>query len=425
MISIDALLKKLETGVLDQDLENLYPGNRSLLNFKKERIKEDIVRFSRLFEKEPWEMITVISSPLSLEIEGYFQDCYQGKIWNITTDSDCMGCASKNSTDKINVYCPHYGWIHLSLNERRRSENTVESILSGLVEGFENLGFSIRGFDAFISIGDLRRDDLSTIAALEILIGLLINELFCLGSVSIESIVQMDQFIHLDHVPPFEYYSRQINGALGGILITEFNCFETYTSLQIRDLFKKYTLFRLECGIDSSGTERMKNLISEEVKEACQLFSKDYLGDIQFSAFLKELPKLSAGQSEPVIQRISMAYQAIRLLEEARMKLIQRNQDEFFSLFSLSGQMSNRFILELGRKHPVDNTKLLSILKLCEKLLGKNGSYRIMISMDSTTVQALVPDKKAFHFERIMVDHLGQEAVHKYNVRSIGAYIFT
>ena len=178
MRSCETLLQDLQNRECDAALSALYApdGNPEKLDAARDRA----IRLMELFQTyvSPRQGAALFSGPGRTEIGGNHTDHQHGHVLCGSVDMDMMACAGPNEKDAIHIFSEGYPALVVDLNELAPVEserNTSAALVRGVAAKIREMGYDVKGFDAFVTSNVLSGSGLSSSAAYEALIGNIIN----------------------------------------------------------------------------------------------------------------------------------------------------------------------------------------------------------------------------------------------------------
>ena len=108
-----------------------------------------------------------------------------------------IAAAAPNSLNQLRVQSEGYDLCVISLDDltaRKEEENTTISLLRGECEAFRQRGAKLAGLDVYISSNVPKGSGVSSSAAFEVLIGVILNDCFMTDKVSPIEIAQIGQW---------------------------------------------------------------------------------------------------------------------------------------------------------------------------------------------------------------------------------------
>ena len=120
------------------------------------------------------------SAPGRTEIGGNHTDHQHGRVLAGSVNIDMIAAAGPNTLGQLRVQSEGYDLCVIDLNDlaaRKEEENTSAAILRGECEAFRQRGAKLSGLDVYISSNVPKGSGVSSSAAFEVLIGVILNDL--------------------------------------------------------------------------------------------------------------------------------------------------------------------------------------------------------------------------------------------------------
>ena len=169
-------MKQLNSERTDAFMHELY-GNGAAEN--KARYEAVLKGFKEAFGDS--EEVLLFSSPGRTEISGNHTDHNHGKVLAGSINLDCVGAAAKNYSNQVHIISETYDQnITIDLNDLEPSikkAGTVD-LIKGLLKGFETSGYSVGGFNAYITSNVISAAGVSSSASFEMLVCSMLNTFF-------------------------------------------------------------------------------------------------------------------------------------------------------------------------------------------------------------------------------------------------------
>lgn len=140
--------------------------------------------------------IRIYSSPGRTEIGGNHTDHNNGKVLAASINLDCIGVASKNEEQIINVVSLDYNMdFSIDINTLKSNlDNGTVKLVRGLLDGFKKRGHKIGGFNTYISSNVISAAGVSSSAAFEMLFCVIINDLYNDNSLDVVECAKIGQY---------------------------------------------------------------------------------------------------------------------------------------------------------------------------------------------------------------------------------------
>ena len=122
----------------------------------------------------------IFSAPGRTELSGNHTDHQLGKVLAGAVDLDTVAAVAVNGENTIRVLSEGYPLCEIALDElsvRPEETGSTAALIRGTAAGIAARGFSIPGFNAYVTSRVLAGSGLSSSAAFEVLLGTVINRL--------------------------------------------------------------------------------------------------------------------------------------------------------------------------------------------------------------------------------------------------------
>ena len=260
------------------------------------------IRFNSIreqYEKEFGQIreLVYVSAPGRTEIGGNHTDHQHGCVLAGSVNLDIIAVAAKNDDNIIRIKSEGYPVDEINLNELAPDKNEFgksSALIRGIAARFKELGFAVRGFNAYTSSNVLKGSGLSSSAAFEVLVANIINALFCEEKVSPVEIAKIGQYSENIYFGKPCGLMDQMASSIGGAVFIDFKTPDNPRIKKIEfDLAKEgYALCIIDTGADHADLTDEYAAIPSEMRAAANFFGKDYLREVDKNKFLAEISKL-------------------------------------------------------------------------------------------------------------------------------------
>ena len=125
--------------------------------------------------------VKLFSSPGRTEISGNHTDHNHGKVLAGSINLDCVGVAAVNHSSKVKIVSTTFGQeftVDLNNLAPSRRKSGTEDLVKGLLKGFQESGYEVGGFNAYITSNVISAAGVSSSAAFEMLLCSMLNTFF-------------------------------------------------------------------------------------------------------------------------------------------------------------------------------------------------------------------------------------------------------
>ena len=192
-------------------------------------VDENISRYEELVKKFQENFgekdILMFSSPGRTEISGNHTDHNHGKVLAGSINLDCVGIAAKNDSSKVNIISETFNQkFTIDLNELQPSAKKAGTIdlVKGLLKGFQQSGYEVGGFDAYITSNVISSAGVSSSASFEMLLCSMLNRFFNDGRMSTVAYAHIGKYAENVYWDKASGLLDQMACAVGGLITIDF-----------------------------------------------------------------------------------------------------------------------------------------------------------------------------------------------------------
>ena len=428
MKNANTFLKELQSGALNDRMVEIYGCEPDKAQGYADRFAKVIKGFQITFPQNAQADIGLYSAPGRTEIGGNHTDHQYGCVLAASVNLDAIAAAAVNGTDKIRFYSEGYGMIEADLSVLEPVEAEKESTLA-LIRGMAALaiqkGYKVKGIDVYCTSNVLGGSGLSSSAAFETLMGVILNDMFCGNVFDAVEIAKMGQITENQYFGKPSGLMDQSASSVGGVVAIDFGDPENPKVEKINlDLTGEgYAL----CIIDSKSshadlTDAYAG-IPREMKSVAAVFGKTHLRGIskeQLIAKTSAIRKVCGDRA--FLRAMHFVLDNQRAQEEAT-ALKARDFDSFLEIVKASGASSYMYLQNISVEGAVDNQAVGVALSLCDVLLDGFGAFRVHGGGFAGTVQAFVPLNMLDSFKATIENAIAPGCCHVLSIRPVGGAV--
>ncbi len=336
MIKRENLKQDIKNGEYNEVFEKLYCIKDPYdMNFYVNRYINLIESFEKTFGYP--EEVSLFSAPGRTEIGGNHTDHQRGCVVAGSVNLDVIAVSALNNSDEIRVKSEGYPVDIININElepNNEEYNSSKSLIKGVVAKIKKLGYEIKGFDCYTVSNVLKGSGLSSSAAFEMLIGNIINGMFCNNEINAVEIAKIGQFAENVYFGKPCGLMDQMASSVGGIVFIDFNDLENPIIKKINFDFSSsdYALCIIDSGADHANLTDEYAAIPSEMKKIANYFEKDVLRDVDKKDFIAAIPDLrKIAGDRAVLRALHFFDENLRAQKEAQALDISNFKD-FLSL---------------------------------------------------------------------------------------------
>ncbi len=429
-MTISALLQNLHAGQLDQQLTRLGCLAASELPAARQRAAAVISAFQETFHKDTSAPAALFSAPGRTEICGNHTDHQQGRVLAAAINLDFLACAAPNGSSVIRFRSQ--GWpmteVDLSsLEPQEKEKETTAALIRGMAAQAADQGFPVSGFDAFAVSNVLPGSGLSSSAACEILLGMIINHLFCEDRLNAVTIAQMGQKAENVFFGKPSGLMDQMASSVGSTVAIDFGdpASPQIHPVQVDLAAHGYALCIIDSGADHADLTAEYASIPQEMKEVAAFFGKDVLHQVEEQQVFQNLPAIRKAAGDRAVLRALHFYADDKRVEQETAALEEGRFEDFLALVRESGISSWTLLQNVAVTGAVREQAMAVALAATEHLLSGRGACRVHGGGFAGTIQAFVPLDMLDSFRSGIEAALLPGCCHVLSIRPVGGAVFS
>ena len=429
MRELSTLLRELEEGRLDGTLRTLSCLQaHEVPAAARARVARVAEGFQAAFGRGADTPAAILSAPGRTEIGGNHTDHQHGRVLAAAVNLDFLACAAPNGTQVIRFQSE--GWplveVDLSTLEPRPEEReTTAALVRGVAARAAELGFAPTGFDAYAVSDVLPGSGLSSSAACEVLLGNIVNTLFCGGALSPVAIAQMGQYAENVYFGKPSGLMDQTASSVGGAVAIDFAdpAAPVVESRTVDLAAQGYALCIVDSGADHADLTAEYAAIPAEMKAVAAFFGREVLREVSEEAFFARLPDLRGTVGDRAVLRALHFFEDDKRVERETAALAAGDFDQFLRLVSVSGRSSWMYLQNIAPAGAVREQAMAVALAAAERALDGRGAFRVHGGGFAGTIQAFVPLDLLDRFRARMESALGECCCHVLSIRPVGGAV--
>lgn len=399
-----------------------YPRFEVQPDFYLGRMADAEKGFADTFGKEAERFF---SAPGRTEIGGNHTDHQHGCVLAAAVDLDIFGAAAKNDSRIIRIFSEGYGMEEISLDDlevKKEEINTTASLIRGVASKITQMGYTLGGLDMYTVSNVLKGSGISSSAAYEVLVGTVINALYCENKLTPVEIAQIGQYAENVYFGKMSGLMDQTASSVGGVVAIDFrdNANPIVRKLDFDFTKAGYALCIIDSGADHADLSDEYSAIPMEMRQVAAHFGKEVLREVALADFLTDMAAVREKAGDRATLR---AYHFLkdnqRAIDEAA-ALEAGDFDKFLSLVKESGYSSFMYLQNVYVSGSVQHQEVAYALAACEAALAGKGAYRVHGGGFAGTIQAFVPQEMLAGFVEQMENAVGKGRCHVLSIRPAG-----
>lgn len=426
MLTKSNILEILKQKTVDHRLQEVY-GDSQDVSIIKDRITNLVKGYTELFEGEE---IEIFSAPGRTEIGGNHTDHQQGCVVAGSITLDILACVSKTNSNIIRIKSQGHllSEIDISIDTPQEEEiNTSKSLIRGIAAAIKSRGYKIGGFEAYMTSNVPKGSGLSSSAAFEVMVGVIIDHLYCKEELGSVEIAKIGQFAENKFFKKPCGLMDQMASAVGGIILIDFKEPKDpiITKVNYDFIEKGYALCIVDTGGDHANLTDEYAEIPNEMKAVAKVLGGDVLSDSSYECLIENIKEVREKTNDRAILRAIHYYKDSERAEKEA-KLLQEDEfEEFLKVLNESGRSSYMYLQNVSCSGTPKQQPVSVVLAMCDAILQGRGGYRVHGGGFAGTIQAFVPLDILEEFKNKIEALLGEEKCHILSIRPTGGtYLF-
>ena len=368
------------------------------------------------------------SAPGRTEIGGNHTDHQHGRVLAGSVNIDMIAAAAPNDKNQLRVQSEGYDLCIIDLNDleaRKEEENTTASLLRGECAAFTQRGAKLAGLDVYISSNVPKGSGVSSSAAFEVLIGVILNDCFMTEKVSPIAIAQIGQWAENVYFGKPCGLMDQMASSVGNIITIDFASPAKPVVEPVAVDFSKagLALCILDSGADHADLTDEYAAIPAECRAVAAVCGGEVLRDVPFETFLAKLPECRRQCGDRAVLRAFHVYADNDRVAKQVAALHDGDFDAFLSLVNESGCSSWEYLQNVIPAGYKEHQEVGVTIAAAKHLLGDKGAVRVHGGGFAGTVQAFVPVEMLDEFKAGMEAILGEGRCHVLSIRPEGGAV--
>lgn len=418
-MALESSIKALDAHAYDDLLVKLYV-DEALLPYQRARYSKLLRDFKDAFGAKE---VKVCSAPGRSEIIGNHTDHQHGCVVATAVNLDALAAATRQKR-YVDIISDGKALKRIDLTDLafyEEEKGTSESLVKGVLKALKDAGYQIGGFQAYLTSDVKIGAGLSSSAAFEMLIAVIIEGLY---NKRIDRAVMAKAGQYAENV----YFGKpsglmdQCASAFGGLIHLDFSDTEALKVQALNVNFQKFA-HRL-CIVDTKGSHADLTAeyaaIPNEMHAVAAYFHKEYLAEVPVQDFYAHLAKLKGKVSDRAVLRAHHFFQENRRVEELVRALKNDSFTDFKRLIKESGDSSFKYLQNVFNVKNPEHQGLALALAISEEVLGQRGVVRVHGGGFAGTIQAFVAEECAQEYVKTMDRIFGKGSCQCLEIRQVG-----
>lgn len=368
---------------------------------------------------------TLFSTSGRTELGGNHTDHNLGLVLAASINLDTIAAVSKRDDKRIVLDSMGFPLVEVNLDDLAKKDGekgTTASLVRGIASRFQELGYSLTGWQASVTSNVLQGSGLSSSAAIEVLVATIINHLDAEDTLDPVSLAQISQYAENSYFGKPSGLLDQVSCAHGGIVAIDFENPKRPMVEPVLVDFKVhgYDLVITDTRADHSGLTDCYASIPKEMKQVAACFGKSVLREVDPGLFMESLPQIRSkvDNDRALLRAIHFFQENGRVLQMIH-ALKEKDMESYLSLVNQSGESSFCFLQNAYPPSDAAHQAIPLAIALSKEFLGGEGAVRLHGGGFAGTIQAYVPQQMTEAYIDAMENVFGKGCSTLIAVRSL------
>lgn len=419
------IIAKLSGGEFDDDLKYIYV-NASDIEKNKSRYISLINGFEEVFGDT--DKLALFSAPGRTEIGGNHTDHQHGCVIAGSVNLDVIAAVSFNDENVVRIKSKGYNMDTVDLDDLEVKPDEYDksiSLIRGVLKSFSNLGYKLRGFNAYTESNVMKGSGLSSSAAFEVLVGTIVNHLCADAKINEIEIAKIGQFAENVYYNKPSGLLDQMASSVGAVVAVDFKDNDKPVVEKVDFDLNSYdhSLCIIDSGADHAELTGEYAAVTSEMKLVANYFGKQYLREVDKADFLAQISNIrkEINNDRAVLRAFHYFNESDRAVMET--EAVKAGDFAKFCAINKKSGLSSFMYLQNVYASSMPYSQAVSLtLALCDEYLGDRGAYRVHGGGFAGTVQAFVPNDMLDEFKTKIEAVLGEGMCHILSIRPVGGY---
>ncbi len=416
------LKENLLTGFFNQRLKAVYVVSDAELSTVVERYCAALTAFEELYGNAD---VAIYSAPGRTEVGGNHTDHQHGKVLAAAVNMDALAVVAKTSDNLVTMVSEGYEVPVLDLSDlaiKEEEKFTTAALIRGVCGKFKAEGYTIGGFNAYCTSTVLKGSGISSSAAFEVLIGVILNNEYNQEKVSPVKVAQIAQYSENVYFGKPCGLMDQMASSVGGFVFIDFadNDKPLVRKVEFDIAASGYRLCLVDTGGNHADLSSEYGLMVSDMKAVAQVFGKEFLVEVKVEDFFNNIAAIRATCDDRAILRAWHFFNDDSRVPALVVDLQHNNLSGFFDKVKASGRSSFMYLQNVFCVKTPQEQGLALALALSEKILGDQGAYRVHGGGLAGTIQAYVPQELAEQYSAELEAVFGAGSCHFLAIRPFG-----
>lgn len=414
-----------------QLLESEKAGKLMTALYGEKLAAENVERYCDLVKKFKETFgdkdVLMFSSPGRTEISGNHTDHNHGKVLAGSINLDCVGIAALNESPYVNIISETFNQkFTIDLNNLAPSEKKAGTIdlVKGLLKGFQESGYEIGGFDAYITSNVISSAGVSSSASFEMLLCSMINKFFN------DNRMDTVAYAHIGKYSENVYWDKasglldQMACAVGGLITIDFMepAAPVVEKIDFDFASRNHSLIIVQTGKGHADLSADYSSVPNEMKKVAEYFGKEVCSEITEQQVIDNLKAVREFAGDRSVMRALHFFEENKRVEAEAAALKEGRFEDFLTNITASGNSSWKWLQNCYTNSNCQEQGISIALALTELFIAEKqrGACRIHGGGFAGVIMAMLPNDIVDEYVAYIEKALGEGSAYRMSIRPYG-----
>ena len=376
--------------------------------------------------------VKFFSSPGRTEISGNHTDHNHGKVLAGSINLDCVGVAAVNHSSKVKIVSTTFGQeftVDLNNLAPSRRKSGTEDLVKGLLKGFQESGYEVGGFNAYITSNVISAAGVSSSAAFEMLLCSMLNTFFNEGRMDTVAYAHVGKYAENHYWDKASGLLDQMACAVGGLITIDFMEPSDPKVEKIDFDFgsQNHSLIIVQTGRGHADLSADYSAVPSEMKKVAEFFGKDYCSEITEKDVIDNLAEVRKYAGDRSVLRALHFFEENKRVENMVKALKEDRFDVFLENITASGNSSWKWLQNCYTNSNYQEQGITVALALTELFIADKGrgACRVHGGGFAGVIMAMLPNDLVDEYVEYIEKALGKGNAYRMSIRPHGAICFS
>lgn len=372
--------------------------------------------------------VLLFSSPGRTEISGNHTDHNHGKVLAGSINLDCVGVAAKNSSSHVHIVSETYNQdFTIDLNHLEPSDKKAGTVdlVKGLLKGFEESGYSVGGFNAYITSNVISAAGVSSSASFEMLLCSMLNTFFNEGRMDTVAYAHIGKYSENNYWDKASGLLDQMACAVGGLITIDFVEPSAPAVEKIDFDFgsQNHSLIIVQTGKGHADLSADYSSVPNEMKKVAQFFGKEVLSQVTEEEVISNLAEVRQFAGDRSVLRALHFFEENKRVEAEVAALKENRFEDFLANITASGNSSWKWLQNCFTNSNYQEQGITVTLALTELFIAgkQKGACRVHGGGFAGVIMAMLPNGLVDEYITYIENCTGKGSAFRMSIRPYGA----